>query len=74
MRSAAMGSERRVGVCEAKEVARADAACSFGRWFNVRCRICTLFKLVHPREHAEVVGSDWSINLSLKEDDEQKLE
>ena len=37
-----------MGVCEAKGVARADAACLFGKWFRARCKICTL---IYPREY-----------------------
>ena len=42
IRSATMGSERGVGACEARGVARADAAWLFGRGFGAGCKICTL--------------------------------
>ena len=43
IRSPAMGSERSVGVCEAKGVVRADATwLVFGRGFHAGCKICTL--------------------------------
>lgn len=42
IRSAAMGSERGVGACEAMGVARADAAWLLGRGFGAGCKICTL--------------------------------
>ena len=42
IRSAAMGSERGVGACEAMGVARADATRLFGRGIGAGCNICTL--------------------------------
>ena len=40
---AAMGSKKGVSTCEAKGVARADAAWLFRRGFGAGCEICTLY-------------------------------